>query len=52
MPKAIQQTWQQVFTVILPANNWQIALPIQIEYYPPNFTGNDTDVCEIWIPIV
>lgn len=51
MPEVMQKAFQTIFTEIIPANKWEIALPLQIEYYPPTFTGKDEDTCEIWIPI-
>ncbi len=52
MPKAIQQTWNKIYTEWLPNAPYDICNDFDFEYYPGPNTQDADYYTEIWLPVV
>lgn len=50
-PQTIQESYKQIFNVELKKHGVEAVLPIDIEYYSPEFVEGSTKTIEVWIPI-
>lgn len=52
MPKAIQQTWKQIFSEWFPTSGYRHAGTAELEVYPEDGSNRSDFYSEIWIPVI
>lgn len=52
LPKAIQETWQYIYTEYMPSISYEYGDVPELEVYPDGDTTASDYKCEIWIPML